>query len=81
MPAGLKMNYTTGIISGTPIKLQPETLYTVTASNEGKLHIGITKCQCNRFGIVITNRSRPIKTFISICFYMPYYSTIITKAS
>ncbi|SHN92963.1 hypothetical protein BCLUESOX_229 [bacterium endosymbiont of Bathymodiolus sp. 5 South] len=34
LPAGLKMNYTTGIISGTPIKLQPETLYTVTASND-----------------------------------------------
>ncbi|WP_180323806.1 Ig-like domain-containing protein, partial [bacterium endosymbiont of Bathymodiolus sp. 5 South] len=33
LPAGLQMNYSTGIISGTPTKLQPEILYTITAVN------------------------------------------------
>ena len=34
LPAGLKMNYTTGVISGVPTKVQPKALYTVTASND-----------------------------------------------
>ncbi len=34
LPVGLKMNYTTGVISGVPTKVQPKALYTVTASND-----------------------------------------------
>jgi hypothetical protein len=36
LPAGLNFDTSTGIISGTPLNTQPETIYTVTASSEGE---------------------------------------------
>ncbi len=35
LPAGLVLNSTTGVISGTPVALSPPTNYTVTATNGG----------------------------------------------
>jgi N-acetylneuraminic acid mutarotase len=40
LPAGLSLNATTGVISGTPTALAPQTSYTVTATNAG----GHTTC-------------------------------------
>jgi hypothetical protein len=34
LPAGLTLDPSTGVISGTPLKWAPETTYTITASNE-----------------------------------------------
>ena len=35
LPAGLTLNTSTGVISGTPLATSPTTLYTVTATNSG----------------------------------------------
>lgn len=35
LPTGLTLNSTTGVISGTPLALSPQTTYTVTATNTG----------------------------------------------
>ncbi len=45
LPAGLNFNTATGVISGTPTGLSPQTTYTATATNSGgstNLQLGIT---------------------------------------
>ena len=47
LPAGLSLNNTTGVISGTPTAVTPLTNYTITASNAGGSNSTIVTLQVN----------------------------------